>query len=684
MQSLPSITELTTELSQAFRRYHSLLDLSRSPLAHSALVEPALVRTPAPTADERGRALRVVLRWAVNRLAPALPPPDPPDFADPFWRDPHWRNYIILRYRYIQPLSADDIEDLGCATLNQALLNLTGLISERNLFDERNRAISQAAELLREQLIHHASDDELRRMAVEEICQSLQASPQTFALLELAATFRGAFPREWLLQLAKHEHLPRPTAAIDRLVRERLLAEGDAGASLLMPPALQKYLHARQTAGDLLRRHRLAAEFYVAGHDPLELAWHLHQSGQYAQAAQVLLQAADELISELQLTELRDALLQFSQNQLPPQLWCETQTLLADLLWKTGDREGALAACRRALQVTAEPTRQAHLYRVLGKLHEDHNPLIALGHYTKADRLFASDDAERPTLLKDRAWLHIHRGEWAKAQADLELALRLAEALPDSPQSRRQRADIHNAFSGLYRRQERYDLAIAHMQEALALRETLGDAALIADSHNSLGLIYAEMSEPENALRAYSEAMRIYQKMGYQERIASTNLNLGGAHYYAGRYDQAIGLYHAGLELFTQLNLPRGQAEAHYNLAEAHLAQGEIELARYYWQAGIEINRREGLNLQEQFDELGKKLDQAASAASMAVSDLLLPKEQQTLDIARREGHVTTARLVAQGFSRADAKRILKRLTDRGLLVKVGKGRPIYISCRRP
>ncbi len=569
MQPSPSAAELTAELSQAFRHYHSLLDLSRSPLAHTTLVEPALVRDAlAPTADERGRALRIALRWAVNRLAPAPLPPYPPDFADPFWRDPHWRSFIILHYRYVQPLSADDIEDLGCDTLNEALLNLTGLVSERNLFDERNRAISQAAELLREQLIHRASDDELRRMAVEEICQSLQASPQAFALLELAATFRGAFLREWLLQLAKQERLPRPAAAIDQLVQERLLAEGDAGANLLIPPALQKHLHARQSASDLLRRHRLAAEFYTAGRDPLELAWHLHQSGQHPQAAQLLLQAADELVSELQVTELRDALLQFSQNQLMPDLWGETQTLLADLLWKTGDREGAIAACRRALEVTAEPGRQAHLYRVLGKLHEDHNPLIALGHYTRADRLFAPDDAERPTLLKDRAWLHIHDHKWAKAKADLKLALKLAAALPDSLQTRRQRADIHNAFSGLYRRQKHYGPAIAHMQEALALRETLGDAALIADSHNSLGLIYAEMGEPESALRSYNEAMAIYQKMGYQERIASTNLNLGGAHYYAGRYSQAIALYHAGLELFMQLDLPRGQAEAHYNLAD--------------------------------------------------------------------------------------------------------------------
>jgi tetratricopeptide (TPR) repeat protein len=688
-QDLSALSEaqFAAEVSQAFRHYHSLLNLSRSPLAHSALVEPALVLDAvSPTADERGRALRVALRWAVNRLAPApvAHPSHPPDFADPFWRDPHWQSYIVLHYRYIQPLSPDDIEDLGCNTLTEALLNLTGIASEHNLFDERNRAISQAAGFLREQIVHRKSDDELRRMAVEEICQSLQASPQAFAMLELAATFRGAFPRLWLLEMAKKERLTRAAAALDHLVRERLLVEGDAGANLLMPPALQVYLHARQSKSDLLRRHQSAAEFYAAECDPLETAWHLHQSGQYTQAAAVLLQAAGELVGDLQLEELRDALLQFSASQLSTELWRAVQTLLSDLLWKTGDRDGALAACRRALEATSEPGRQAHLYRVLGKLHEDHNPLIALGHYAKADQLFAPDDAERPALLKDRAWLHIHRCEWAKAQADLTLALALAAAWPDSLQTRRQRADIHNAFSGLYRRQERYEPAIVHMQEALALRETLGDAALIADSHNSLGLIYAEMREPESALRAYTEALTIYRKMGYQERIASTYLNLGGAHYYAGRYDQAIALYQSGLDIFTRLQLPRGQAEAHYNLAEAYSARGETDQARQHWQTGVEQSRREGLkDVLERFEELRKKLGAEAVRSDTHVTPAqLLPKEQLTLDIARREGQVTTKRLVEQGLSRADAKRILKRLAERGLLLKVGQGRPWYVLPR--
>ena len=381
----------------------------------------------SPTADDRGRALRVVLRWAVNRLAPGPTAHQaaPHDFAAPFWSDPRWRGYIILYYRYLQPLSTDDLEDLGCGTLTQALLNLTGIASEHNLFDERNRAIHQTAAWLREQLVQHTSDDEMRRLAVEEVCQSLQPSSTAYAVLELAATFRGAFPRGWLLEMAHKERLTQAAAVVDDLIRARLLVEGDAGTNLLAPPALQVYLHTRQSPGDRLRRHQTAAEFYRQACAPLEAAWHLIMGERPRLAADVLLPAADELISNLQLEELRDALLQLRDNQLSTEVWRDVQALLADLWWKTGDREEALAACRRALKLTPDPARQAHLYRVLGKLHEDHNPRIALGHYAEADRLFSPADPERAALLKDRAWLHIHSREWATGRGRSDAGARL-------------------------------------------------------------------------------------------------------------------------------------------------------------------------------------------------------------------------------------------------------------------
>ena len=135
------IMDLLQQVNEAFKTCNSLLALSRSPLAASALVTPALVLdNVTPTPDERGRALRIVLQWGIEQLAPA-PAQFPFDvfrpWDDPTWREPRWWRYNILRHRYLEPLHPDDFVAGGRFT--DTLLNLTGISTADALFDERNR-----------------------------------------------------------------------------------------------------------------------------------------------------------------------------------------------------------------------------------------------------------------------------------------------------------------------------------------------------------------------------------------------------------------------------------------------------------------------------------------------------------------------------------------------------------------
>jgi hypothetical protein len=105
------------QINGAFKNYHSILALSRSPLAQTDLIAPALVLDDvSPTADERGHALRLVLQWAVEKLAPA--PVSTPigsyrPYDDPTWRDSRWWRYNILRHRYLEPLHPDEFVEGG-------------------------------------------------------------------------------------------------------------------------------------------------------------------------------------------------------------------------------------------------------------------------------------------------------------------------------------------------------------------------------------------------------------------------------------------------------------------------------------------------------------------------------------------------------------------------------------------
>ncbi len=672
----------------AFKSYHSLLQLSRSPLATWELIEPALVLDKvAPTADDRGRALRVALRWSVNRLAPA-PPPYPlgrhPPFDEPSWRDPLWWRYNLLRYSYLEPLQPDLIDILGYSRATDALVNLTGFSSYDALFDERNRAIREVMFLLRKQISSRQGDDELCRMALDELCRPLEANRAARELLGLAATFRRVFGRAWLLDMAAREGLSGAQAALDYMAAQRLLVEGDGGANLMVPPVLRAYVYARQTGPGVRRRHERALKFCREDGQRLEVAWHLQRCGRLAEAADLLLEIAEERLDERGTEELRQRLSEFRPHQLPTSQWGRVQTRLCDLWRQAGEREKALEACRQALQVETAPGRQARLYHWMARLQQDHNPTRALVYYQGAEELFPPDDPARLDLLKDRAWHHMARGEWGQAEMDLTLALEQAP-----PGAKGQRADLHDALADLYRQRGEHQRAISQAQSALRLREEAGDWFRVADSFNNLGLLYAEMGELEQGVAAYQEALTTYRRLGNREAIATAQLNLGAAFYLLGRLGQALERYSDSLTLCQEVGLGRVEAKVRYNLAETLAEVDQAEQARRHWLAGYVLCQEIGLDDQLQwfhglrdrepiFKGLGptEPPSEPEELASPKLAPLLSPEEQAALQIARETGWVTSRQLMDQTHvSKATATRRLSKLVGQGRLLKLGRGR---------
>jgi tetratricopeptide (TPR) repeat protein len=684
---LVSDAELARQVSSAFRSYGSLLELSRSPLAATPLISPALVLDEEhPTLDDRGRALRILLRWAVNRLAPSSPPfplGNQRPFDDPTWSDPLWWHYSILRHAYLEPFHPEFLE--GSRPVDK-LLELTGIADTESYTQERNRAILEVASLLRDQSRTGAAGSELSRMAIEDYLHEIPRAAR--ALLEIAATFRWVFPRSLLLEMAANERLAGVDSSLSYLVNQRVLLTGDAGASLLTPPGLHNYLLARAPVNTLAPRHNQAARYYSNLDQPVRAAWHLTMAGKFNDAADLLLRASETLTAEGQLDDLVDGLSAFSEKQVSPGRWYQVQTCLGDLHQRLGDRQEAIASYRKALQAVPDPAQQARIYRRMGKLYEDDNQLRALGYYHSAAQSLAPGDPELLDLLKDRAWLRIIRREWGEAEADLVRALEIAPA-----DARRQRADAYHALAGLYRRQARYDSAIPYAQQALNLREEIGDLQRVAESISTLGLIYDEMGDHSQAILVYQEALATFRKLGDREGMGSALLNIGAALYCAERYADAVEQYQESLEIFQSLGLPRAIAQAHQNLSEDYAALGDADAALRHWRDGYTLSLESGLDDQvHEFQALREHTPLLQAAQDLPRqpahklkppgmgTDLtaeLLPIEQAALEIARHTGSVTARTLVEHGFTKPTATRHLSQLADRGLLVRAGKGRAV-------
>ncbi|HET9224416.1 MAG TPA: tetratricopeptide repeat protein [Roseiflexaceae bacterium] len=673
----------TENVNSAFKSYHSILALSRSPLANSALVVPALVRDAvSPTADERGHALRLVLQWAVGLLAPeppAFPLGAPRPYDDPAWRDPRWWRYNILRHRYLEPLHPDEFVEGGRYT--ETLIALTGIPSADTFFEERNRAIREVSAWLRQQLTGDVAGEALQQMALEETLRPLQRRPAARALLDIAATFEGVFPRSLLIQLAEEERVAGVDAALAYLTAERLLRTDEPGADLWLSPVLQVYLYERQGEELRQRRHRHAARRHVALREPLPAAHHWQLAGQWSAAAQVLFAAAAELVDELQIGELRNALLKFRADQLSTEEWRATQVLLSDLGARLGQREEALAACRAALKAAHTPTQQAQIYRRMGKLYEQHNQLHALNYFHQAVERFPEDDPELVALLKDRAWLHILRREWQSADDDLALALARAPAT-----AREMRADIYDALASLNRDQQRFTQAVDFARNALSLREELGNLPRIADSFNNLGLLYSAIGDYANALAAFHEALATYRKIDNRERTAGALLNIGMVHHLAGRRGEAVAAYADCLAIAVSLELRLITVRAHYNLAEALAEIGDTFTAQQHWSTACQLSLAAGFDdetrdleaLRERFPSLrGPGIAPLAIQPQQTQAQTIADAgERQVLALVARDGWVSPKTLIAElHISKATATRRLADLVRKGQLRPHGKGR---------
>jgi len=681
-----SFTQLVND---ALRNYPRTLALSRSALANSQLVTPTLVKDEAsPTAEERGHGLRLVLQWAVNQLAPgtaAYPLGTYRPLDDPTWRDPHWWRYNILRHRYLEPLHPDDF--VGGGRYTESLLALTGISSPDAFFDERNRAIRTLAERLRQQLIDGRANSDLQRLALQEALLPLEKQDEAAKLLGIAAIFDDIFPRGLLVEMIQQEQNGLPAAALDALTTQRFLLTDTEETNLWLSPILRAYVYERQSKADCQRRHRLAAAYYEAQAAPLLAARHWRRAQQDARAVRVLFPVVDELIHELHGKELIEFFQQLDPKRLVDEQWYAVQLRLSDLFQRSGQHEEALAAGRQALQASADPTKQARVYRRIGKLYEIRNQLHALRYYQQAAERFQPTDPELAELLKDRGWLYCLRKEWDAAQNDLQQALHVA---PQTAHSLR--ADIYDAMASLHRGTGKYRQALTYAENALSLREEGGDLMRIAKSLGNLGLLYRAMGEYGPAAAAHQEALHTYQKLGNQELTATALLNLGATYFLAQKLPSAIAAYQQSLTICQAITLPLIEIKAHYNLAEAFAAIHQTQAAQQHWQAGYDLCRQLNFDDQEALflvlhttlalPELNPRENNTQHAGTAEQAPKLDTDEQLLLSLLATEGVVTPKRLMdVANISRATATRRLTTWVEKGLLQVEGKGRGT-VYCR--
>ncbi|MFC4470396.1 tetratricopeptide repeat protein, partial [Streptomyces xiangluensis] len=135
----------------------------------------------------------------------------------------------------------------------------------------------------------------------------------------------------------------------------------------------------------------------------------------------------------------------------------------------------------------------------------------------------------------------------------------------------------------------RPDEAVEYYRRALAVSRTLGDPSDEGSILTNLGDAYEQLARFGDAISYLEKALSVLRAHGdrWAEGIALDIL--GTVHRRLQRHDDAVAYYHQALDTHTGIGSRWGQARTLGNLGDAHLATGNPDAARANWEKALAI-----------------------------------------------------------------------------------------------
>lgn len=205
---------------------------------------------------------------------------------------------------------------------------------------------------------------------------------------------------------------------------------------------------------------------------------------------------------------------------------------------------------------------------------------------------------------------------------------RLLSAVAPTPVPHEVRARAINTAGALALELAEYAKASMHFQEALAVRQALGDKQGSARTLNNLGIVARRQGDLLAARICYEQVLALMRELDDGWGMAGALNNLGIVAHTQGAYDDAVGLHEESLALHRAQNNTWGIAASLSHLAVCARGRGEYDQARVLLQESLSL-----------FHELGAKPSTAECLEHLSA----LALEQGDAEQTARLGGVASA-----------------------------------------
>ncbi|MDW8438775.1 MAG: tetratricopeptide repeat protein, partial [Chloroherpetonaceae bacterium] len=231
---------------------------------------------------------------------------------------------------------------------------------------------------------------------------------------------------------------------------------------------------------------------------------------------------------------------------------------------------------------------------------------------------------EREDLLKEKAdaWLLkgdllLERSDHSGALAALQTALRLYESLND----RQGMANALNNIGNVHYRAADYESALRHYQQSLVIYQETGDKRGIAGSHGNIGNVHYNLSDYSKALERYQRCLELYEDIGDKQGVANALNIIGNVHYSLADYANALRYYQQSLEFCQEIGDKKAIALALMNIGSVHHSFADFDNALRYHQRSLAA-----------FEDIGDKQGVALSFNNIGLAREKLGENENALE----------------------------------------------------
>jgi serine/threonine protein kinase/tetratricopeptide (TPR) repeat protein len=253
-------------------------------------------------------------------------------------------------------------------------------------------------------------------------------------------------------------------------------------------------------------------------------------------------------------------------------------------------------------------------------------------HYLRGAR------GERAVRYLDAALQHLEKGYLHDA------ALRLADRALAVPGlvAGRQRCDVLLRKARRLDFLGRRDAQRAALEEANALADADGDAALRSRARSSLGWLYCQLSLHDEAQTVGGEALAMARAAGDRKQEAQATGYLGFAYHFRGRFSEAKEQFERHLALCREIGNRQGEATATGNLGLVFQRIGRLGEAREHYERSLALCR-----------ELGNRWGETAMTGNLGLIFQELSRLAEAQDYFER--HLALSREIGNRAGEANA-----------------------------